>query len=131
MKQNEELIAELDALRAIHGESAFERAVQMIRCRKLTLFSRPPRKKFPWAKYRKLYQLQQGMCPYCNTPLFLKKGEVEIDHRDPNRPDFNAETNLQLLHKRCNRKKSARSIPAEAKSHNTTYIHLLTGKGDT
>lgn len=128
MKQNDELTTALDALRVVHGDVAFGRAIQLIHRRKLHLHSRAPRQKFPWSKYKKLYQIQRGMCPYCSCAMFLQKGEVEIDHRDPNRTDFNAENNLQLLHKRCNRKKSSRAIDAEAKSHNRTYIHLLTGK---
>jgi hypothetical protein len=33
------------------------------------------------------------------------------------------------LHKHCNRKKSAQSIPAQAKSKNATYLRLLSGSG--
>lgn len=131
MKPSSDLITRLEALQTKYGRHSFKNAIKTINRRKIDLGQREPRKKFPWSKYRKLYQIQSGLCLYCNEAMFLKKGEVEIDHRDPNRKDFNADSNLQLLHQRCNRIKSSQSIPLQAKKGNATYLDLISSTGSS
>lgn len=124
-----DLITRLEELQTKYGRQLFKNAIRTMYRRKIDQLQRESRKKFSWFKYKKLYHIQRGICSYCDEPMFLKKGEVEIDHRDPNRLDFNTDTNLQLLHVRCNRTKSARSIPVQAKMNNATYLHLLSNTG--
>ena len=129
MKSSPNLIERLEELQTKYGRHSFKSAIKTLNRRKIDQSQREPRKTFPWSKYKKLYYIQRGICSYCDEPMFLRKGEVEIDHRDPNRLDFNADSNLQLLHKKCNRMKSSRSVPSEAKTQGKTYLHLLSGTG--
>ena len=51
-----------------------------------------------------LMETQEGVCNYCNKPL---GDDFEIDHIRPVAKNGETEIdNLQLLHQRCNRKKS-------------------------
>jgi hypothetical protein len=53
------------------------------------------------------------------------RGKIEIDHRDPNRKDFNSDRNLQLTHKECNRKKSSKSLYELSKETGKTIREIL------
>lgn len=120
------LIIRLDELRAEFGDFAFGHALKTIRRRRLLNRHRDQRKRFPWSKYQFLYQSQQGICPLCDELMPLLKGEVEIDHKDPNRAlDFNNDDNLQLTHRHCNRGKASRSIYEQAKSNQKSVIQCL------
>src|SRR5712692_7786397 len=110
MNRHKKLLAALEQLRASHGASAFRDAVRILNRERLHGKEREPRKKFSWSMYRKLYHLQNGICPLCSGVMPFLKGKVEIDHRDPNRHDFNSVQNLQLTHRDCNRRKSSKSI---------------------
>ena len=66
------------------------------------------------------------MCPLCNDAMLLLRGQVEIDHKDPNRQEgFNDDDNLQLTHQSCNRRKSSRSIYEQAKKGGKSIIQCL------
>jgi 5-methylcytosine-specific restriction endonuclease McrA len=120
------LINRLDELKVEFGESAFRRALQMISRRRLENRNREHRRRFSWSKYQFLYQLQKGKCPLCGELMPLLKGEVEIDHKDPNREkDFNNDDNLQLTHRRCNRWKSSLSIYEQAKKARKNMIQCV------
>jgi 5-methylcytosine-specific restriction endonuclease McrA len=126
MKPFEILIEQLDRLTAEYGESAFSYALQLRKRRRLENRRRSQRKRFAWSKYQKLYRRQRGICPLCRKEMVLLNGEVEIDHRDPNRAEgFNDDENLQLTHRRCNREKSSRSVYRQAKRMGRNMTELL------
>jgi len=126
MKVVSDLVVILERLRNEYGSSIFERALKEIHRHRIYILEREKRKRFPWSTYVKLYTQQKGICLYCQKDMMLLKGEVEVDHRDPNRKDFNTLSNLQLLHRRCNRQKGSSSIPRQAKQQHKTYVELLT-----
>jgi 5-methylcytosine-specific restriction endonuclease McrA len=66
------------------------------------------------------------VCPLCKEVMVLLRGVIEIDHKDPNRQEgFNDDDNLQLTHRRCNRRKSSGSLYQQAKKMNRTIMELL------
>ena len=117
-------IATLEALKAEWGYSRFDAAVRAIN-RKRLQGERAPRKKFPWSKYRKLYDRQRGICPECKLLMPLVRGHVEIDHFDPNEQDFNNESNLRLTHTLCNRSKGAKSVLEQSKASGRTFTDMM------
>ncbi|MGA3245856.1 MAG: HNH endonuclease signature motif containing protein [Bacteroidota bacterium] len=122
------VIDQLDRLKAEYGDFAFRQAVRSIRQRRLDNGHRERRKRFPWSKYQSLYRMQRGVCPLCRDDMVLIRGRVEIDHKDPNREEgFNDDDNLQLTHRKCNRKKSSRSLYQQAKKSNRNIAELLGG----
>ncbi len=125
MSRLQELVNELYKLKSEYGGFHFNLALKEIRRRRLEVSKRGKRERFPWSKYRKLYNRQKGVCPLCNETMPFIRGEIEIDHRDPNREDFNSEDNLQLTHKRCNRAKSAKSVSTLSKESGKTIQELL------
>ena len=125
MKHAPELLVALEALEARYGSSAFRAALEKIGRRRLNGRERERRKKFPWSKYRKLYVLQKGICPLCDEVMPFLKGKIEIDHRDPNRKDFNNDHNLQLTHIMCNRTKSSKSLYRQSKATGKTIKEML------
>jgi len=126
MTRLEVLIEHLDKLKAEFGDFAFRRALRIVGRRRLENRDREHRKRFGWPKYQSLYQRQRGVCPLCKEVMVLFRGEVEIDHKNPNRQEgFNDDDNLQLTHRRCNRKKSSGSLYQQAKKMNRTIMELL------
>ena len=120
------LINRLDELKGEFGDFAFRQAVRNIRSRRLDNHDRERRKRFPWSKYQSLYRRQRGICPLCKDAMVLLRGEVEIDHKDPNRQvGFNDDDNLVLTHRPCNRRKSSRSLCQEAKKRKKLVVDLL------
>lgn len=125
MKHVKELFTILEGLQTRYGSSAFRAVLKRMNRRRLTQHQREERKKFPWSKYRKFYGIQKGVCPLCNEVMPFLKGKIEIDHRDPNRKDFNNDNNLQLTHKECNRKKSSKSLYEASKETGKTIREIL------
>ena len=125
-----ELVEELRAIRTRVGYSKFDDAVRTLNRERLEAPREQKRKAFPWSLYGKLYARQSGICPWCDTPMVLlrsQKHKVEVDHINPNLADFNAASNLQLLHMECNRKKSAKSLLEQSKETGKTVGELLGG----
>ena len=55
-----------------------------------------------------MYEDQQGLCAYCETPLF---GTYDIDHMTPlSRGGSNDWTNLAIACQSCNRKKHTKTV---------------------
>ena len=128
MTRTEVLIERLDGLKAEFGDFAFRHALRILRQRRLENRHREHRKRFGWPKYQSLYQSQRGVCPLCKDTMVLLRGEVEIDHKDPNRQGgFNYDDNLQLAHRKCNRTKSSSSLYQQAKKTNRSIVELLGG----
>jgi len=120
------LIERLDELKAEFGDVAFRHALKTLRQRRLDNRHRECRRRFPWSKYQCLYQSQKATCPLCGELMPLLKGQVEIDHKDPNREkNFNHDDNLQLTHRRCNRWKSSLSIYEQSKKSGKSVIQCL------
>ena len=117
----------LDRLRELRSEvgtSEFDRAVKSLMRERVSV-TREKRKRFPPSMYQRLYDKQTGDCPWCNERLLVPARKNAIDHKDPNRQDFNSVQNLQLLHPNCNSKKSAKSIHEQSKATGRTYEQLL------
>lgn len=128
MTRIEVLIERLDGLKVEFGDFAFRHALRIVRQRRLENRHREHRKRFRWSIYQSLYQKQRGICPLCKEVMILLRGEVEIDHKDPNRQlGFNDDDNLQLTHRKCNRRKSSRSLYQQAKKRNRTIAEILAG----
>jgi len=126
MTKIETLVHRLSQLQIEYGLYHFQQALREIKRRRLEVSSREKRKRFPWSKYQTLYHRQHGVCPLCKELMPLVSGEIEIDHRDPNKVDgFNDDGNLQLTHKRCNRSKSSKTIYDLAKAKHKTVIECL------
>lgn len=119
-------IAELKAIRERVGYSEYDQAVKIISRERLQNSDRDKRKPIPWSVIQRHYKKQRGICPWCNKPMVLIRSELEGDHVDPNRQDFNADDNIQVLHKLpCNREKSSMSVADQAKAKGKTYYELL------
>jgi 5-methylcytosine-specific restriction endonuclease McrA len=127
MDRLKETITRLKAIREEVGTSIYDAAVKAINRMRLDsdVKDRQPRKTFSWAVYQRHYKKQRGICPWCSQTMPLIKGQIEMDHINPNAEDFNADTNLQVLHKDCNREKSSMSISEQAKHLGTTFHELL------
>ena len=115
----------LEELKRSYGSQAFDLAVRKLNRSRLSVHNRDPRKRFSWNVYRKRYTLQHGICPICGQVMALLKSKIEIDHKDPNRQDYNADTNLQVVHTQCNQTKGAKSIYEQSKVSNKTFVELI------
>lgn len=129
MSKLEYALKVLDDLDAEVGRSIYDQAVKMKNRRRLESGpTRQKRKRFPWSKYQKLYQKQGGVCWWCQSDMKLIKGQIEVDHFDPNADDFNGDTNLSVLHMDCNREKSAKTLTEQAEYLHITVTELLKRK---
>jgi len=116
----------LIAIRDEVGYSLFWREVKSLSRERLDdKDNRQKRKHFPWSKYVSLYKKCRGICAWCEGAMPLIKGEINLDHKDPNAEDFNGDANLQVLHSSCNKQKNAMSIADQAKHSGKTYTELL------
>lgn len=127
MGKIDETVQRLKAIREEVGTSIYDAAVRIINRMRLDsdISQRQKRKSFPWSVYERHYKKQRGICPWCEKTMPMIKGEIEIDHINPNAVDFNADINLRVLHRSCNREKSAMSIADQAKHLGTTYREIL------
>lgn len=118
-----------DRLRAIRtevGYSKFDFEVKALQRERLNdKAKRDKRVHFKWAKYESLYKKCGAQCWWCGEIMPLIKGQIEIDHFDPNADDFNDDPNLGLLHMECNRTKGSMSLPDQAKYHQITITQLI------
>jgi 5-methylcytosine-specific restriction endonuclease McrA len=128
MSRESVLMKRLHDLKSEYGSFHLKRAIKELnRCR-AEVSNREKRKRFPWPCYRKLYNRQRGLCPLCGEVMPFIRGEIEMDHRDPNRKDFNSENNLQVMHKRCNRVKASKSVLRLSKESGRTIKDMLAQK---
>ena len=126
MNKLEHALKVLDSLDKEVGRSIYDQAVKMKNRRRLESGStRQKRKHFPWSKYQKLYQKKNGVCWWCQCDMKLIKGQIEIDHFDPNADDYNGDANLSVIHMDCNREKSAKTLNEQAEHLNITVKELL------
>ena len=126
MTKFERALEVLDSLDKEVGRSIYDQAVKMKNRRRLERGdTRQRRKRFPWSKYQKLYQKKNGVCWWCQSDMKLIKGQIEIDHFDPNAPDYNADANLSVLHMDCNREKSSKTLTDQAQYLGITVKELI------
>lgn len=120
-------LEELREMRKKYGTSTFNFAVKKLNRERLESGKdRPKRVKFAWSMYKRLYEKQRGICPRCRKTMVLLRGEVEIDHIEPNAGEgFNDQRNLRVLHASCNHSKGANTIYEEAKKLNRTITEML------
>lgn len=124
-------IAELKAIRERVGYSEYDQAVKIISRERLQNDTRDKRQtNFKWSDYTRHYKKQRGICSWCKQPMALIKGQLAMDHVNPNRQDFNADDNLQVLHPKCNGEKNSMSIAEQSKLKGTTYREILNGEDE-
>jgi len=90
--------------------------------------NRGDRKKFQWPKdYEWRYKKQGGICPRCTKDMRFIRGELHIDHFNPEAKseEFNSDENLRLLHRTCNASKGSNNIYDEAKKAGLTVKEYL------
>ena len=107
--RNFDVLVELELLEKEVGRDLFWRAIKVLQRRKVPV-DREKRKNVSWAECKRLYYVQGADCAICGQMMPLMRGHVEADHIDPERKDFNAKDNLQLVHRGCNRKKGAKTV---------------------
>jgi len=87
---------------------------------------RAARIKFPPRMYQRLFDDQEGQCGCdCGSPLLVPARKNQIDHRDPNRQDFNHRSNLSLLLPQHNMSKNADSIQTQSKKSGRGFVEIL------
>ena len=120
-----ETIKRLKLIRLDVGYSEFDAAIKSMNRERLHGNEREKRKKYSWGKYKSLYQRQKAVCWWCGNTMPLIKGQIELDHFDPNREDFEAEENLSVLHKDCNRQKGPKDLINQAEILGITTMQLI------
>jgi hypothetical protein len=89
---------------------------------------RDPRDKTSPSEKQKMFNTQKGFCPICHFFLYVPATDRrnEVDHIDPNRQDFNHQTNKQLVHGiPCNRKKSSKDLIQQSKESGKTIQEII------
>lgn len=120
----------LTQLREEVGTSIFDNAIKTFMRQRLDNGAqREKRKAIPWRVIKRHYDRQRGICRWCNEVMPLIRSEIEADHINPNEKDFNVDSNIQVLHKKCNREKSAMSVQEQAKRLGTTFRQILREEG--
>jgi len=109
--------------RAAWGTSICDAIIREHNRKRLDNSGREKRKHLSPARKKDLYAKQSGRCNACQEPYPIE--QLEEDHIDPNRQDFNARKNWQLLCKACNREKSAMSVFEQAKHTGKTILEVL------
>lgn len=121
----QETKAKLEALIKDEGMSNVHFAYKAIRLKKVRE-DRDPRKAFTWAQLKRQAQKQRWCCGICGGPMSPVRGTIVMDHKDPNRLDFNHPDNLQAVHDDpCNREKGAKSIPQQSKDTGKPFNQLI------
>lgn len=115
----------LKKIRDDAGYSNFDQAVKTLNRERLQNYKREKRKHFPKSMYQRLYDEQNGICSYCKFCLDIPARKNVIDHVDPNEQDFNTRKNLHLIHGKCNREKSSKSINQQSKESGKTFENIL------
>jgi len=124
MGNYKDCLSESEIILAKHGYSIYFK-VQKDLMRRRVNPERDKREKFPPRLYQRLFDAQGGICPWCDKPLDIPAKRNEIDHADPNEQTFNKYSNLQLLHKHCNREKSSMSIQEQSKETGKPFTELI------
>lgn len=117
-------IDRLRLLRKEYGTSAFDHAIRTL-MRERVNPDRDKRKAVPWSLLKRKYNEQRGRCSICGLDMVLVRGQVEPDHVDPNRQDFNSPENIRAAHSKCNRSKGSLSIPEQTKRYGKTMVDIL------
>lgn len=115
----------LRALKEKHGYADYDAAVRTINRERLLTRNRGVRISWKWWEYKRLYLVQRGKCGICGDDMPLIRGAIEMDHKDPNSKDFEASSNRQVVHQRCNREKSSKSIQQQSKETGKGFTELL------
>jgi CRISPR/Cas system Type II protein with McrA/HNH and RuvC-like nuclease domain len=118
-------LREIKALRDQYQRSVWDAAMKQLKRERLENYGRDPRKKFPPRMYQRLFDMQRGVCRFCNNHLDVPAKKNEIDHIDPSRQDFNTPSNLELLHVACNRVKSSRTLYEQSKLTGKPLTEIL------
>jgi len=117
----------LKKMRSVYGTSEFDRAVKTLMRERLENPGREKRKRISPRLREKLYVRQAGKCAICGD--HFPPTELEGDHINPNRQDFNAPSNWQLLCKSCNTRKNAKSVMEQTVAYGKTALEIL-GTGE-
>lgn len=112
------------------GYSKFWIIVKEMRAERLQVDKegRGQRRHYRPAEYKKLYHRQHGICQICDSEMAMPKnwpGDLEMDHIDPNSPDWDAESNRQVTHGKCNREKSSSSIQEQSRKGGKTFTEII------
>jgi hypothetical protein len=130
MTVKELLINVLDPILAREGYSVYFAAVKIQLRRRLQVdkSKRPKRDELKKSQKQKLFDRQKGICPWCDQPLEIpawkNKGD---DHINVNIEGdaYNALSNRQLLHEKCNLEKGAMSIQEQSKAGHGTFHQII------
>ncbi len=100
--------------------------------RRLETDVRPPRVRFSWGEYKRLYEQQRGICPLCQETMPFIRGKIEMDHINVNLTGeaYNSRSNRQVVCTSCNKEKGALSIPAQAKRYGKPMTEILSGRSE-
>jgi 5-methylcytosine-specific restriction endonuclease McrA len=129
MSTVKELVEELRAIRTREGYAKYDEAQRTLNRERLDAPRKDKRVKFSWSVYKQLYEKQKGVCLWCTLVMPMIKGQIEVDHINPSAPagQFNDRRNLQVLHAKCNREKSAMSLSDQAKRLGLPVTAILNG----
>lgn len=125
-----DLEKELRRLRDEAGYGNFFYAVKKLVKERLQVDkeARGERRRYRPAEYKKLYHRQHGICPICESEMAMPKnwpGELEMDHIDPNSKDWDAESNRQVTHAKCNQEKSSSSVQEQSRKTGKMFTEIL------
>lgn len=116
----------LIAIRDEVGYSEFWKEVKSLGRERLDNSSeREKRVKFPWSKYKRLYDRCGAVCWWCQDIMPFTRGKIEIDHFDCNSENFNDDSNLGVLHAKCNREKGSKNLTEQAEHLRITTTELI------
>ena len=109
--------------RAAWGTSICDAVIREHNKKRLENPGREKRKHLSPARKKDLYAKQSGRCGECHEPYPIER--LEADHIDPNRQDFNARNNWQLLCKPCHNEKNTMSVFEQSKRTGKTIQEIL------
>ena len=109
------------------GRSRCDRHMRTHLRRRVDTDGRPPRVRFPWGEYKRLYEVQRGICPLCSETMPFIRGKIEMDHINPELKgeEFNSRSNRQVVCMGCNREKGALSVMKQTKHYGKTMTEIL------
>jgi hypothetical protein len=117
----------LEGLLVSLGKSEFWHLIKKLRARKLDVADRSKQKAYKWSEYTLLYHHQRGICGICGHDMPLIRRKIEMDHKNVNLTgdEYEARSNRQVVHMKCNREKAAKSIPEQAKFYGRPMTELV------
>jgi 5-methylcytosine-specific restriction endonuclease McrA len=121
---------DLNQARVKHGRLVFNSVAKEMLREKVDRPDKKSRKHFGKSMYQRLFDKQKGLCAICGNALTVPAHKNEIDHKNPTAENFDAESNLQLVHgwrskEKCNQKKGAKDMFAQSKRYGKTVKELL------